>query len=541
MTAFASMQTAVEAINETAFAYLVKPFEADELLAILGRAVEHQRLRRALQESEARYRLIMDAILDAVFLLDVDGRLVYANHSAETMSGYRLAELVGRPAFSFLTPTSAEQMATRLSGALGTGGVAAFVEVELVRKDGALVRLETHETPIVVEGRVVGRLSVARDITERERLRERLAQTQKLAAMGNLLAGVAHELNNPLTVVTGNASMLVRHADPVVAERAARIETAAERCARIVRSFVALARSRPAEHRLADLNQVVRAAVDLLSYALHVDSIKITQQLDGTLPPFWGDPHQLHQVVVNLIANAHHALRSVEGLRRLTLTTRLQRMPASVVLEVADTGPGIPAEVRPRLFEPFFTTKAPGEGTGLGLALCHSLVEAHGGHIDVESQPGRGACFRVVLPLGEPPAGSPAASTEAAAMPAPTGDILVVDDETDIAAFVAEILVEVGHRVDTAAHGLEALERLGQRAYDLVISDIRMPHLDGPGLYRAAVEERPELARRFIFVTGDTLDHATRDFLEQAGLPTIEKPLDIGQVQRLVAARLDRP
>jgi CheY-like chemotaxis protein len=147
----------------------------------------------------------------------------------------------------------------------------------------------------------------------------------------------------------------------------------------------------------------------------------------------------------------------------------------------------------------------------------------------------------VVLPLGEPPAGSPAASTEAAAMPAPTGDILVVDDETDIAAFVAEILVEVGHRVDTAAHGLEALERLCQRAYDLVISDIRMPHLDGPGLYRAAVEERPELARRFIFVTGDTLDHATRDFLEQAGLPTIEKPLDIGQVQRLVAARLDRP
>jgi two-component system NtrC family sensor kinase len=332
--------------------------------------------------------------------------------------------------------------------------------------------------------------------------------------------------------------MLTRHADPFVAERAGRIQTAAERCARIVSSFVALARSRPQERQLVDVNRIVRAAVELLAYPLHVDNIKVTQQLDDRLPAVWADGHQLQQVVVNLVANAHHALRAVEGQRRLTLTTRRQPVPEAVVLDVADTGSGIPAEVRPRLFEPFFTTKRAGEGIGLGLALCQGVIEGHGGRIEVESEPGRGACFRIVLPLGRPGEGSVVASTPAAAPPATTGDILVVDDEAEIAALLTEVLAEVGHHVDTASNGLDALERLARRRYDVIVSDIRMPGLDGPGLYRATVEQRPDLARRFVFVTGDTFDPASREFLEQTRLPIIEKPLVIEEVRRLVAQTL---
>jgi CheY-like chemotaxis protein len=241
-------------------------------------------------------------------------------------------------------------------------------------------------------------------------------------------------------------------------------------------------------------------------------------------------------VIVNLVTNAHHALREVPLPRRLTLTTRYDPGKTGVVLEVADTGPGIPPALQARLFEPFFTTKPPGVGTGLGLPLCRGIIEEHGGSISVESQPGQGTVFRVVLPvLAEASTGRASRSIDTP--PAVTRivtTILVVDDEPGIASALAHLLRRDGHTVDTAANGQIALAKLSTQAYDLVLCDLRMPELDGPGLYQALQQQHPHLLRRVIFLTGDTLNEEARTFLAQTEVPRLSKPFRAAEVRQLV-------
>src|SRR2546425_4333129 len=228
---------------------------------------------------------------------------------------------------------------------------------------------------------------------------ERLLQSEKVATMGSLLAGVAHELNNPLAVVMGQAMLLQESAaDSSYATRAGKIHAAAERCARIVKNFLALARNRPPERGPVALNSVLTQAVELLAYELRTSAVDVELRLSEAVPVFQADGHQLHQVVVNLVANAHHAIRQTTGPRRITLATDFDAAAGRVRLTVADTGPGIPLDVQARIFEPFFTTKPHGEGTGLGLSLCRGIVEEHGGSLTVESEPHHGATFIVTLP-----------------------------------------------------------------------------------------------------------------------------------------------
>ncbi|MBI2158648.1 MAG: response regulator [Candidatus Rokubacteria bacterium] len=309
---------------------------------------------------------------------------------------------------------------------------------------------------------------------------------------------------------------------------------AAERCARIVRNFLALARQRPPERGRVALDQVVHEAVELLAYPLRVDSVEVALELARNLPALWADAHQLHQVVVNLVSNAHHAVREATSPRRITLTTRQEAGGGSVVLEVADSGRGIPREIQARLFEPFFTTKPPGQGTGLGLALCKGIVEAHGGSIEAASPPGSGAVFRVELPVENAPVAAAAARAAAASPPVRGQRILVVDDEAEIAALLSEMLAADGHRVEIAANGVEALEKLGAGGHDLVISDLRMPELDGPGLYLEVTRRHPALLRRMVFVTGDTLGPESLEFLHRTNVPTLGKPFDLDDIRRVV-------
>ncbi|PYM85197.1 MAG: hypothetical protein DME09_06530 [Candidatus Rokuibacteriota bacterium] len=377
------------------------------------------------------------------------------------------------------------------------------------------------------------------EIAERKRTEETLRQTEKLAAMGAVLAGVAHELSNPLSVVTGQ-TMLLRGAlgSGPLAGRAEKIVRAADRCARIVRNFLALTRQHPPERREVRLNQVLQEAVDLLEYSLRVDNVDVRLDLAPDLPVLWADPYQLQQVAVNLITNAHQAMRECRGPRRLTVTTRQDPGGERVRLEVADTGPGIPAELHIRIFEPFFTTKAPGLGTGLGLPLCRGIIEAHGGTIQLESRPGHGTVFRVELPLVPPPAAPPNGPTTASALSTEGKAILVVDDEPEVAATLAEMLADDGHQVETAPDGDIALRKLEERRYDLVLSDVRMPGLDGPGLYRALERRHPQLVRRFIFFTGDALSPETRQLVEETRILAMSKPFDADAVRQVVRRAL---
>ena len=368
---------------------------------------------------------------------------------------------------------------------------------------------------------------------------EQLLQSEKVATMGSLVAGVAHELNNPLSVLLGQTELLQRAvAERSVVERAEKIATAAERCRRVVKNFLALARQQPPERSHVSLRQVIDEAVELLAYELRTDGVKVTVHAADTLPTLWADGHQLHQVIVNILANAHHALRRNPGPRVIAISVRTDAGGREIRLEIADTGPGIPAELHGKIFEPFFTTKPAGQGTGLGLSLCRGILEDHGGAITVDSEPGQGTTFSLTLPVVAGPAavggphGTPA--------PAPVGSkrILVVDDERDLAEVLADALQRDGHHVDTAVDGADALRRLEQEDFDLVVSDTKMPLMDGLELFREIDRRFARLRRRVIFVTGDVLDVEKRQALEAIGAPVLLKPFDLTEVRNLVRRQL---
>jgi CheY-like chemotaxis protein len=307
---------------------------------------------------------------------------------------------------------------------------------------------------------------------------------------------------------------------------AEKLTAAAERCARIVRNFLALARQHPPARSLVGLNSVVDEAVELLAYPLRTDGVELTLNLAPDLPPLWADPHQLHQVLVNLVTNAHQAMRETPLPRRLTITSAVDRHRERVVLRV-------PAESRTRIFEPFFTTKPPGQGTGLGLSLCQSIIESHEGSIWVEAGAGGGAQFVVELPIGarSETVGADASSGSGAVIRDKA--VLVVDDEPEIGVVLGQILSIDGHSVDWASNGVAALQRLGERAYDLIVSDIRMPGLDGPTLYTEVQRRYPALCARFVFLTGDALG-PVMEFVAHARTPTLGKPFTAADVRRVV-------
>ena len=364
---------------------------------------------------------------------------------------------------------------------------------------------------------------------------QRLVQSEKVATMGSLLAGVAHELNNPLAIVMGQAHLLRNGArEPALIQRAEKILAGADRCARIVRNFLALARQRPPERKEVWLNLIVQEAVELLGYDLRTSNVEVVLNLADGVPVVWADGHQIHQVVVNLVVNAIQAMRPVETQRRLAITPRVEGEPARVSIEVTDSGPGIPAEVQARIFEPFFTTKPQGEGTGLGLSLCRRTLEEHGGTITVQSEVGRGATFRIELPVVARPAPTVEEAAPESLPPVAGKAILIVDDEVDLAATLAEALQDDGYQVGVADNGASALEMLDRRAYDMILSDTKMPKLDGEHFY-AEIERRfPRLRRRIIFVTGDILSREKRAFLERTGAPHLLKPFDLREVRQVV-------
>jgi two-component system NtrC family sensor kinase len=380
-------------------------------------------------------------------------------------------------------------------------------------------------------GRVIERERAAEQWQHQQ---EALRQREKLAAMGSLLASVAHELNNPLAVILLHADLLQEEAaEGAVAEHVEEITQAATRCERLVRNFLTLSRQHPPERVAVDLNALITHTLELLEPAFRVDTVTVDLCLDADLPSIRADADQIQQVLVNLITNAYQALREVQAPRQVTLTTRCDAARTRVTLEVVDTGPGIPPALRTRIFEPFFTTKPPGVGTGLGLSLCQGIIEGHGGTIRVTSQPGQGAVFRAELPVGEVPMTTSPAPQEEIYQPVRGQTILVVDDEPSVIRGLTRLLRRDGHTVDTAPNGRMALARLQECAYDLILSDLRMPELDGAGLYQA-LAQYPELQQRFVFLTGDTVSREAMAFFEQTGVRWLTKPLRAAEVRRTI-------
>lgn len=432
------------------------------------------------------------------------------------------------------------------TGVVLVGGILTFlltraVVTPLMRLDRAAAELGrgNYDYEIGISGRdEVGRLAKTfhQMRASLQTSQRKLLQSEKLAAMGSLLAGVAHELNNPLSVVTARAYLLRSQSvgNGSLMEQATKIIDAANHCARIVTNFLALARQHPPERTQVLLNQIVHGALELLAYPLKTDNVAVRLDLASDIPVIWADPHQLHQVLVNLIVNAHQAMRESPLPRRLFIASQSDPARRRVRLEVADTGPGIPPEIEERIFEPFFTTKLLGQGTGLGLSLCRGIIENHGGTIAVKSQLGRGAVFAIELPVQVGSEATPEAREAETTPPGPGKAILVVDDEPEVRQVLVDILTADGHQVGLAANGARALDKLGERAYDLILSDVRMPELNGLELYHEINYRYPSLRGRFVILTGDTLNPGIKEFVEQNGVQALSKPFVPEEVLQMV-------
>jgi two-component system NtrC family sensor kinase len=501
-------------------------------------------VQAALRASEEQYRAIFDASIDGLALRALDGELVDVNPALWQMYGHT------RESFVTLTSENAAGNAgrTALPKILLTvaDGQPFHVEVTDHRKDGSLLELEIHGVPVQYRAKP-HMLMIARDITEKKRAseelirqRDMLHQREKLAALGSLLAGVAHELNNPLSVVVARAAILEERDDPGTRDAASKIRAAAERCARIVRTFLAMARQQQPDRVSVIVSEVVTAALDITSYALKTSGVDVRLDLEERAPPVLADADQLHQVFMNLIINAQQALQDQSGPRVLSVTSRYDVDAHVISIVVADNGPGIPEAVRKRIFEPYFTTKPLGAGTGVGLAVCLGIVEAHGGTLGVESREGDGTAFTIVLPAGSLDRSAAEESCPVNASAAQRS-ALVVDDEAEVRETLAEILTSSGHRVVTAASGREALDHLVDERFDVILTDIRMPDMDGRALYREIERRWPERASQVVFVSGDTLASTLRAVAEETGRPVIEKPFLLSEVRRVVSEAEARP
>jgi len=390
--------------------------------------------------------------------------------------------------------------------------------------------------------------AILRDVSERKRiddqsrdLYQQLLQAEKMAALGQTISGVAHELNNPLATILSWAERLAeRPLDETSKKGAEVILGEAERAARIVRNLLTFARKRQSTRAMIDVNQVIRETLALRAYEHRVSNITVIDALANGLPPVFADPHQIQQVLLNLIINAEQAMLSAKGHGSLVVRSWHDVDHETVVIEVNDDGPGVPGDVQSRIFDPFFTTKDVGKGTGLGLTVAYAIVQEHGGRIQVESLPEGGASFYVELPVSGVQNAQKKPMPVAPPMEAVRGArVLVVEDEQALAAAVSEALGDAGLQVTHAADGQEALSHLEASRFELVICDLKMPRVDGMTLYRSLKSSGSMTpVPPVIFVTGDVAGTDAERFLEESGCRWLAKPFRLADLLRAVRETL---
>jgi PAS domain S-box-containing protein len=487
----------------------------------------------ALDAHGSQFENILEAAPDGVVLVGRDGTIAHVNAQTERLFGYLRSELVGRP-LDVLLPerfrAAHRAYLRRYFAAPTTREMSARSELWGLRKDGTEFAIAVSLSPVSHGGSLYVYAAV-RNVEERRAHAARLATAERLAAVGMLAAGVAHEVNNPLAAVLANLDVLrrtQRDDDGALADA----YEAAQRIRMVVRDLMVFARSdeqRVPVDVLRVLETSLRMAANQLRHAARVE-----KHLDA-VPPVLGSESRLGQVFLNLLINAAQAIGDGDAeanVIRVTCGTRGRY----VVVEVSDTGPGIPPHVLPSLFTPFFTTKPPGVGTGLGLAISHRIVTDHGGAITVDAGSGRGATFRVTLPImaaqvpslrpRQPPAGA-----------APRrGRILVVDDDTLAATAVMRLLSDE-HDVETCLGGKEAVQRLasGER-FDAILLDVMMPKQGGVDVYEELERVAPEVLPRLVLMTGGVFTARTAAFLSRVPNPRLAKPFDVDELVRTINA-----
>jgi two-component system NtrC family sensor kinase len=506
----------------------------------------------ALESSQALNSAVIASALDAIIVIDDKSQVVEFNPAAERTFLYRRSEVLGRPIHELIIPPASRARHIAGMRRYMEGGHSSMldrrIEIEGMRADGGLFPLELTVTAVPLVGRRMFTAHI-RDLSEARKAaaeiewqREALHQSEKLASFGSLLAGVAHELNNPLSIVIGNLLMLdedMSASPPYLRNRVGTIQSAAERCARVVRTFLTMARMGKTERRWVDMVSLIESAFDLVGYGLRSNGITVRKEYQSPLPPIWGDGDQLHQVLVNLLVNAQQALEGRPEPRWIEVSARSG--PNMLEVRVLDNGPGVPPSIRSRIFDPFFTTKPTSNGSGIGLAVSCSIVQDHGGDLQLDTSPESGACFIIRLPTTPPsdatvPEQDGTCRAEPAQAPPRSLMALVIDDEIEIALLLARAFERAGWICDVAENGRKARRHVEVRDYDAILCDVRMPDCDGPAFLQWLKGIKPHLCECLAFLTGDTLGTAAALFLRDSGCRTIEKPFTPDEILRVAAS-----
>lgn len=516
--------------------------------AQLGRVIERQRDREALEKSEAYFRRLTENSLDVITILDAAGIIIYESPSVQQVFGYAPEEYRGREMFEFVHPDDVVALRRAFAKCVDEPGDTPRLSFRVRRKDGEWRHIEGVGKNMLPDPVVAAVVLNSRDITERRKLEEQFLQSQKVQAIGQLAGGVAHDFNNILTAIIGHTELMLQRApaaDPMQTH-AEEIQKAAHRAAGLTRQLLAFSRKQVLQPKVIDLNAVI-AEMNKMLQRLLGENIKLVTKAHPQLGRVKADPGQMEQVLLNLAVNARDAMPQGGTLTIQTDNVGLGIKSDTgagagdyIMVAVSDTGVGMTSEVQARIFEPFFTTKELGKGTGLGLATCHGIIKQSGGHIGVFSEPSRGTTFKVLLPRVNDPLDPITSKTQPAAKAANGHEtVLLVEDEPMLRELAVTALKTFGYDVATAENGVHALQvtkGLNGKHIDLLITDVVMPEMGGRELAEKLCKQSPNT--KVLFCSGYTEDSVISGG-EAAGL-FLQKPYTMATLSQKVRQILDK-
>jgi two-component system, cell cycle sensor histidine kinase and response regulator CckA len=560
LTAYADGDSLNRARVSEPFGYIVKPFNEKELRSTIEIALYKHEVEQQLMQRERWFSTTLKCVGDAVIATDPDGKLTFMNPLAEALIGWKAEQAVGRAItdiFRVIDQETGDGAEHPVKAILQGRTSSSPAHTALINREGREIAIDGRTAPIIdTKDILLGAVMVFRDITERKRNESRMMLADRLASVGAMAAGVAHEINNPLTYLIGNLGFGIDELRSVRTEIAgdgaapsnhqqaaliAKLDSAlealtesregAQRVQRVMQDLGTFSRAGDEVSTRVNLQEILEAALKLTASQTRARVSKEFQPV----PPVNANPSKLGQVFVNLLVNASKAVQKADAPGEIRVSTYTDARCRAVV-EISDTGPGMARDVLGRIFQPY----SPGEaeaGRGMGLAICQEIVTQSGGEIAVESQLGRGTVFRVTLPASSLE-NSAAKPFPKLATPLRKGRILVVDDEPIVGGSIRRTLVRE-HEVVVVTSGKEAMTLLEQgELFDLILSDVMMPEMSGIELYRQLLRIRPKCAERMIFLTGGAFTQGARKFLDSVPNPRLEKPFDPDRLREFIRERL---
>ncbi len=511
-----------------------------ESILLLNDITERSTLQRKIKESEEKYKRLVETSPDMICIVQ-SGRLIYANQVLTRKLGFAPRELFSSDfdLVSRVVHPDWRAKAIESLERLQKEGATLETELLLITASGKELQVLFKGVPITFSGQDAVELILV-DITKLNELHKQLLQAERLASLGELTASIAHELNNKLAPILAYSEMLQdRVSDDAVSKRLMFIEKCAIGAKSVVETLLAFPRTSASVRKSVNLNRIVEETVQLVKYRLDVFNIDLILELDKGLPRTMADRKQMEQVFLNIINNAYQAMEDRGG----TLYIHSSVEGDNIVFQITDTGPGIPEANLTRIFKPFFTTKPAGKGTGLGLPCSYGIVKTHNGDLRCASKVSRGTTFTIQMPIveGEPEEEAPEGTQIVSQEVQQGASILVVDDEEILRGMVREILAP-DHTVFLASNGREAIDVLKREPVDMIITDLRMPGLDGFALFKWVKENIPGLEKRMLFTTGDIYEPKTREFIRQVDFRCISKPFSVDAfVQQVSSLLVEQP